>query len=94
MSNGIYPEDWDVHAAQTLRRKRDHYWLMLGKARTDYYQNLLDNSIEYARYENAFYDHMLSVHGLRVMFEGISISADYEVVDEKKYTLFLMKYGS
>lgn len=94
MTNSIYPEDWnEVHLALDYKKRRNNYWAMLKTARKDYYQNLLDNNIEYAKYETAFYEHMISVHGLRVILEGGSISAEYEIVDEKKYVMFLMKYG-
>jgi hypothetical protein len=90
--NRLNPEAWD-DLWQLSKAKRNRYWAMLKMTRADYYNNMVDNSIECARYENSFYEYVESTYGVRVSLVDNNIGSEYKVVDEKKYLLWLMKYG-
>jgi hypothetical protein len=40
-----------------------------------------------------FYDYVKEYYGVKLAFDGDDVSLDYIVVDEKKYTVFLLKFG-
>jgi hypothetical protein len=40
-----------------------------------------------------FYDYVKEYYGVKLAFDGEDVSLDYSVVDEKKYTVFLLKFG-
>lgn len=40
-----------------------------------------------------FYDYVKEYYGVKLAFDGEDVSLDYIVVDEKKYTVFLLKFG-
>ena len=39
-----------------------------------------------------FYDYVKEYYGVKLAFDGEDVSLDYIVVDEKKYTVFLLKF--
>jgi inorganic pyrophosphatase len=40
-----------------------------------------------------FYDYVKEYYGIKLTFDGDNISLDYAVVDEKKYTVFVLKFS-
>ena len=40
-----------------------------------------------------FYDYVREYYGVKLAFDGENVRLDYIVVDEKKYTVFLLKFG-
>ena len=40
-----------------------------------------------------FYDYVKEYYGVKLAFDDDNVSLDYTVVDEKKYTVFLLKFG-
>jgi len=40
-----------------------------------------------------FYDYVKEYYGVKLQFDGDNMSLEYTVVDEKKYTVFLLKFG-
>ena len=40
-----------------------------------------------------FYDYVQEYYGVKMTMDGDNISLDYAVVDERKYTVFLLKFG-
>ena len=40
-----------------------------------------------------FYDYVREYYGIKMTMDGDNISLDYAIVDEKKYTVFLLKFG-
>ena len=40
-----------------------------------------------------FYDYVKEYYGVKLSFDGDNVSLDYAVVDERKYTVFLLKFG-
>ena len=41
-----------------------------------------------------FYDYVKEYYGVKLVYDGDDIKLDYAVVDERKYTMFLLKFGS
>jgi len=40
-----------------------------------------------------FNDYLKEYYGIKLTMDGDNVSLDYAVVDEKKYTVFLLKFG-
>ena len=40
-----------------------------------------------------FYDYVKEYYGIKLTMDGDNISLDYAIIDEKKYTVFLLKFG-
>ena len=64
------------------RRRRDEHWARLKRARLD------SDGIS-----GNYPDWLEEQYGLRVHIENSMITDDYTIVDEKKYLLYLLKYG-
>lgn len=75
------------------KQKRNSYWAMLRKANADYIKLTEQAAIEYELGEGAFYYYLQHNYGLKVELIDGKIAGEYHIVDEKKYLLFLLKYG-
>jgi hypothetical protein len=40
-----------------------------------------------------FYDYVKEYYGVKLMFEGDDLKLAYTVIDDKKYTVFLLKFN-
>ena len=40
-----------------------------------------------------FYDYVKEYYGVKLEFDGDNVSLKYAIVDEKKYTVFVLKFG-
>ena len=40
-----------------------------------------------------FYDYVKEYYGVKLVYDGDDIKLDYAVLDERKYTVFLLKFG-
>jgi len=40
-----------------------------------------------------FYDYVKEYYGVKLEFDGDNVSLKYTVVDQKKYTVFVLKFG-
>jgi hypothetical protein len=40
-----------------------------------------------------FYDYVKEYYGVKLEFDGDNVTLAYSVIDEKKYTVFLLKFG-
>ena len=40
-----------------------------------------------------FYDYVREYYGIKMTMDGDNISLDYAILDERKYTVFLLKFG-
>lgn len=76
----------EIVRAQQARNK---YWSTLSKLRSEYHYR------DYKSVDNdQFYAWVTSTWGIRVLFDPQgNITADYTVVDEKLYLMYLLKYG-
>lgn len=77
--------EWD----REHKRRRMEHWHRLRRAKEDYY-GVYDRLVETTP---DFYYHLQNQHGIKIDFgsDG-NIRDTYEVIDERKYMLFLLKY--
>jgi hypothetical protein len=83
----------DEYIDLVLRNKRDQYWAMLRRAREDFKK--IVSPKKYGPDPYAFSHYLQDIYGIRPELDGYSnYTGDYTILDEKKYLLFLLKYGS
>jgi hypothetical protein len=68
------------------RRNCWNYWEALKKVRKEY----MAQNKEFDAYD--FEDYLLGQYGLRMNIVNGNITDGYEIVDEKKYLIFLLKF--
>ena len=78
--------EWD----RDFKEKRLKYWTAIRTAHVDYEQN--ENHGYYEPTLNGFKAWMERKWGVKVEFIDGNISAMYTVVDEPKYSMFILKY--
>ena len=77
------------------RRKRNQYWMMLYNARQEYLKLTDQQGVaEFNMNTSAFFYYLKQNYGLQVETVDGKITGDYAVVNEQKYLIFLMKFGS
>jgi hypothetical protein len=40
-----------------------------------------------------FYDYVKEYYGVKLVYDGDNLELEYAVIDERKYTVFLLKFG-
>ena len=78
--------EWD----RDFKEKRLKYWTAIRAAHIDYEQN--ENHGYYEPTLNGFKSWMERKWGVKVEFIDGNISSTYSVVDEPKYSMFILKY--
>lgn len=68
------------------RKNRWNYWQMLKSARKEF----MENSVEFDAY--VFEDYIETKYGIRMNIVNGNITDGYQIIDEKKYLLFLLKF--
>ena len=68
------------------RRNRWNYWEALKKVRKEY----MEQNREFDAYD--FEDYLTGQYGLKMNIVNGNITDGYEIVDEKKYLIFLLKF--
>lgn len=82
-----YIQDYDDDDPEIERRKnRWNYWEALKKIRKEYMQQ----NTEFDAYD--FEDYLVGQYGLKMNIVNGNITDGYEIVDEKKYLIFLLKF--
>lgn len=78
-----------------VKERRDQYWKMLYAARSDF-MKLTDQAANEFNDgdQGAFYYYLQRQYGLKMELIDGKITANYVITDEKKYTMFLLKYAS
>jgi hypothetical protein len=80
-------QDYDDDDPEIERRKnRWNYWEALKKIRKEYMQQ----NTEFDAYD--FEDYLVGQYGLKMNIVNGNITDGYEIVDEKKYLIFLLKF--
>jgi hypothetical protein len=80
-------QDYDDDDPEIERRKnRWNYWEALKKVRKEY----MDQNKEFDAYD--FEDYLVGQYGLKMNIVNGNITDGYEIVDEKKYLIFLLKF--
>ena len=69
------------------KEKRNEYWRRLKIAWDDYQRSTNDVNL------NNFKHFMETRYGLRVNMVGANIGTTYDIVNESKHTMFILKYG-
>lgn len=75
--------------------KRNAYWKALGSARKEFNQSqdisptapIIDTSLKFKIWLSDNY-------GIEMEYQGTNISGQFKVIDEHKYTIFLLKHGA
>lgn len=81
-------QEWD----RDYKEKRNRYWRWLQVAWQDYQEG--DHGPYGEPNFSSFKYYMENKYGLRVNMVGSNIDSSYQIIDDTKYTLFLMKYGN
>jgi hypothetical protein len=68
------------------RKNRWNYWEALKKVRKEY----MEQNKEFDAYD--FEDYLIGQYGLKMNIVNGNITDGYEIVDEKKYLIFLLKF--
>jgi hypothetical protein len=68
------------------RRNRWNYWEALKQVRKEY----MGQNSEFDAYD--FEDYLIGQYGVRMNIVNGNITDGYEIVDEKKYLIFLLKF--
>ena len=84
----------DFIILQAQRNKRDNYWAMLYKARQEFMHLTNQAELEYDTPPGAFFYYLKQNYGLQVETIDGKITGEYAVVNEKKFLVFIMKFGS
>jgi hypothetical protein len=80
-------QDYDDDDPEIERRKnRWNYWEALKKVRREY----MNQNNEFDAYD--FEDYLTGQYGLKMNIVDGNITDGYEIVDEKKYLIFLLKF--
>lgn len=77
-----------VGSAIVAREKRNQYWQMLRRANTDFLKQELTGDA------GVFAYYLKQTYGIEIELIDSKITSNYIVRDEKKYIMFLLKYGS
>ena len=80
-------QDYDDDDPEIDKRKnRWNYWEALKKVRKEY----MEQNTEFDAYD--FEDYLTGQYGLKMNIVNGNITDGYEIVDEKKYLIFLLKF--
>jgi hypothetical protein len=69
-----------------FRKRRWNYWEALKKVRKEY----MEQNREFDAYD--FEDYLTGQYGVKMNIVNGNITDGYEIVDEKKYLIFLLKF--
>jgi len=69
-----------------FRKRRWDYWAALKVVRKEY----MEQNKQFDAYD--FEDYLVGQYGLKMNIVGGNITDGYEIVDEKKYLIFLLKF--
>ena len=80
-------QDYDDDDPEIDKRKnRWNYWEALKKVRKEY----MEQNREFDAYD--FEDYLIGQYGIKMNIVNGNITDGYEIVDEKKYLIFLLKF--
>lgn len=84
-------QDYDDDGPEMeFRKNRWNYWEALKKVRREYME---DDAVLAGQFDAFdFEDYLVENYGLKMNIVNGNITDGYEIVDEKKYLIFLLKY--
>jgi hypothetical protein len=90
MSRDEYYADTAARLDTIIGGDTSHF-LRLQRVRNEW-QELAD-AVPIGRGFLTFYDYVKEYYGVKLVYDGDDIKLDYAVIDERKYTVFLLKFG-
>ena len=90
MSRGEYYVDPAARLDTIIGGDTSHF-LRLQRVKHEY--DALAHDVPIGQGFLTFYDYVKEYYGVKLAFNGDNVSLDYSVVDKKKYTVFLLKFG-
>ena len=84
-------QDYDDDDPEIERRKnRWNYWEALKKVRIEYMNDVAQLGGQFDAFD--FEDYLIANYGLKMNIVNGNITDGYEIVDEKKYLIFILKF--
>lgn len=84
-------KDYDDDDPEIDRRKeRWNYWEALKKARREYMSDMEQLGGQFDAFD--FEDYLVANYGLKMNIVAGNITDGYQIVDEKKYLIFILKF--
>jgi len=90
MSKDEYYSDTAARLDTIIGGDTQHF-LRLQRVKNEY--DALAQAVPVGQGFLTFYDYVKEYYGVKLAFDGDHVSLDYAVIDEKKYTVFLLKFG-
>jgi hypothetical protein len=95
MSDSISQKYWASDMwNREQKTSRYRYWRMLRSAKDEFYRLAGQAGMAEQMDDGAFYYYVKQTYGFEVEVINGMISEEYAIVNEKKYLLFLLKFGS
>ena len=67
------------------------HFLRLQQAKNEY--DVLAGAVPIGQGFLTFYDYVKEYYGVKLVYDGDDLKLEYAVIDERKYTVFLLKFG-
>jgi len=67
------------------------HFLRLQRVKTEY--DALARDVPVGQGFLTFYDYVKEYYGVKLVYDGDDLKLEYAVIDERKYTVFLLKFG-
>lgn len=87
----------DEYYADTARRLDTiiggdtSHFLRLQRVRNEYDE--LARAVPVGQGFLTFYDYVKEYYGVKLEYDGDDLKLEYSIIDDKKYTMFLLKFG-
>jgi len=86
-----YYEDTDARI-DTVLGEIGNNWRRIVKVKKEY--DALADAVPVGQGFLTFYDYVREYYGIKMQMNGDDLSPEYEIIDEKKYTVFLLKFNN
>ena len=90
MSKDEYYQDTSARLDTIIGGDTQHF-LRLQRVKDEY--DDLAHAVPIGQGFLTFYDYVKEYYGIKLTMDGDNINLDYAVVDEKKYTMFVLKFS-
>jgi hypothetical protein len=90
MSKDSYYKDTAARLDTIIGGDTDHF-VRLKQVKDEY--DVLADAVPVGQGFLTFYDYVKEYYGIKLAFEGNDIQLSYTVIDNKKFTMFLLKFG-
>jgi inorganic pyrophosphatase len=90
MSKDEYYRDTAARLDTIIGGDTTHF-LRLQRVKDEY--NELAHAVPIGQGFLTFYDYVKEYYGIKLTMDGDNINLDYAVIDEKKYTVFVLKFS-